>query len=286
MIKLLYKPSGISSFKFITRFAKDNKIQKIGHTGTLDPLARGLMLIATDDDTKLIEYIDKGEKEYIADFYFGKISNTYDIEGQVSNYLGAKKVDKEALLLALANLAVIQVQKPPIFSAKKLNGVRAYSLAQQQKNIELKDIPIKIFDWELLDFDYQNQSGKVRWVVSRGTYIRSLIHDLGLMLKSGAVMSGLERTKIAHLDKTFLDLEINPINLINKEILKINFSELKKIFQGYKIPFFTSSGEKIIIYDGKIIGIGAIANNVLFSSKLFGNKIKKIIYNVEHNEKN
>ncbi|CAT05218.1 tRNA pseudouridine synthase B [Mesomycoplasma conjunctivae] len=286
MIKLLYKPSGISSFKFITRFAKDNKIQKIGHTGTLDPLARGLMLIATDDDTKLIEYIDKGEKEYIADFYFGKISTTYDIEGQISNYLGAKKVDKEALLLALANLAVIQVQKPPIFSAKKLNGVRAYSLAQQQKNIELKDIPIKIFDWELLDFDYQNQSGKVRWVVSRGTYIRSLIHDLGFMLKSGAIMSGLERTKIAHLDKTFLDLEINPINLINKEIVKINFSELKKIFQGYKIPFFTSSGEKIIIYDGKIIGIGAIANNVLFSSKLFGNKIKKIIYDVEHNEKN
>lgn len=117
MIKLLYKPTNITSFKFIKNYARENNITKIGHTGTLDPLASGLMLIATDEDTKFIPYIDTQDKEYIVKLKFGFISDTYDIEGEIEEF-SQNKVTLKQIEEQLKILVAKEEQLPPVFQLK------------------------------------------------------------------------------------------------------------------------------------------------------------------------
>ncbi|TRM91293.1 tRNA pseudouridine(55) synthase TruB, partial [Sulfolobus sp. A20-N-G8] len=178
MIKLLYKPTNITSFKFIKNYARENNITKIGHTGTLDPLASGLMLIATDEDTKFIPYIDTQDKEYIVKLKFGFISDTYDIEGEIEEF-SQNKVTLKQIEEQLKILVAKEEQLPPVFSAKKVNGQRSYDLARQNKFLDLKPIKIKVLEYNILNFDHSQQTLELQFRVSRGTYIRTLVHDLG-----------------------------------------------------------------------------------------------------------
>ena len=198
MFYLLDKPKGITSFSAIKKFAKERKIKKIGHTGTLDPMATGLLLIATDDDTKLIDYVDKGFKSYKATMLLGQTSTTYDIEGEI---LETKNVDlsEEDIKEALTSFVGKQSQMPPAFSAKRINGKRAYDLARQGKEVVLNACEIEITKIENITF-LSNKEISFDVEVSRGTYIRSLIHDLGTKLGVGAVMSGLRRISIGPLN--------------------------------------------------------------------------------------
>ncbi|QJB71069.1 tRNA pseudouridine(55) synthase TruB [Mycoplasma sp. 1654_15] len=279
MIKLLYKPTNITSFKFIKNYARENNIKKIGHTGTLDPLASGLMLIATDEDTKFIPYIDTKDKEYIVKLKFGFISDTYDIEGKIEKF-SKNKVSLKQIEEQLKILVAKEEQIPPVFSAKKVNGLRSYDLARQSKFLDLKPIKIKVFAYKILNFDYDTQTLKLQFIVSRGTYIRTLAHDLGQMLKIGAIMVELTRTKINFLDSSFLNQDLNVLDLIHLIQTKIDKFQLQQLIQGKVVSFdknYEDQEETLLVIQNQAVGIGTIKNKILKSKKLFGNKIKIIL---------
>lgn len=279
MIKLLYKPTNITSFKFIKNYARENNITKIGHTGTLDPLASGLMLIATDEDTKFIPYIDTQDKEYIVKLKFGFISDTYDIEGKIEEF-SQNKVTLKQIEEQLKILVAKEEQLPPVFSAKKVNGQRSYDLARQNKFLDLKPIKIKVLEYNILNFDYNQQTLELQFRVSRGTYIRTLVHDLGQMLKIGAIMVELTRTKINFLDFSFLNQDLNVLDLIHLSQTKIDKFQLQQLMQGKVVSFeqnYKDPEETLLVIQNQAVGIATIKNKTLKSTKLFGNKIKIIL---------
>ncbi len=183
-----------SSFAIINSFAKENMIKKIGHTGTLDPLASGLLLVATDDDTKLIPYIKHNNKSYVATIQFGKQTDTYDSEGIVINS-SEYKVTNNNVLKVCKWLESQTEQIPPSFSAKKINGIRSYNLARSGKEAKLQKQPIKVFNAKIISFNIEKQQLVIYVDVSKGTYIRSLVNDLGLYLNTYAYMTELDRVQ-------------------------------------------------------------------------------------------
>lgn len=279
MIKLIYKEKGVSSFQKIKKFAKENKIKKIGHTGTLDPMASGLLLIATDEDTKLINYLDKEYKTYITKLKFHFSSDTLDIEGKIEQ----KKVNKKIILQEIINIIPKFIgkieQMPPIFSAKKINGKKAYELARQNKEVKLKSSIVEIKNIKILNFDFEKQELELETEVSRGTYIRSLIRDIANALDTEAIMIELERIKLNTLSIADLTKEvINPLELLDKNIPKfiLTGKELKKLWNGLEIDVKNDKIEEImLIFNDKIVGFGKIVEQKMKSIKLFGNVIEK-----------
>lgn len=188
------KPKGKTSHDVVAILRRLLKIKQIGHTGTLDPMATGVLPIAIGRASRLIEYLQE-DKAYIAGLKFGKISDTYDIDGNVEDFSDIKTT-KESIILALKNFYGEIEQVPPAHSAVHYKGKRLYELARQ--GIIPDDIPkrkVFIKKIELLEFDIENQIAKIEVECSRGTYIRSIINDLGMMLGCGAVMISLRRTK-------------------------------------------------------------------------------------------
>ncbi len=272
MFKLIYKEKGISSFKAISNFARENNIKKIGHTGTLDPMATGLLLVATDDDTKLIEYITNKNKTYIAEATFNIETDSYDSEGKITNEYSQEitlAMIQKAIPLFLGKID----QVPPIFSAKKINGKRAYELARSNKEVILKSAKVEIYNLNIISF--KNNKLKFEVSVSNGTYIRSLIHDLGKAVGTGAHMSELERTVVHGLNKN--DVIIDYKMLINLPFIKIEKPLLSQLLNG-KITFIEKEDNKYgLVSETKndIIGIIEIKNNQVINRKMFGNRIGK-----------
>ena len=232
MLKLLYKPIGISSFKFINQYKWNNNIKKIGHTGTLDPSAKGLLLIATNDDTKLIQFIKGNDKEYVAKGTLGILTNTLDLDSEITK-TKPFNVNEKQLLVVLKSFIGEQLQTPPQFSAKKVNGERAYNLSRKGITSDLKPVLINIKSIKLIKFTDDVFTIKVR--VSKGTYIRQLINDIGIKLDTYATMSYLERTEISGLSLEDLDTTIDVSNILNiatETKNKISDKELKNLLNG------------------------------------------------------
>ena len=167
---------------------------KVGHAGTLDPLAEGLVLICTGKATKKINDLMADEKEYVATIELGKTTPSYDLETDYDKDYPTDHITKELISETLKTFIGEQDQVPPIFSAKNINGKRAYDYARKGEEIELKANKITISELELLD--YQMPLVKIRIICSKGTYIRSLAHDMGKRLESGAHLVKLIRTRI------------------------------------------------------------------------------------------
>ncbi len=272
MFKLIYKEKGISSFKAISNFSRENGIKKIGHTGTLDPLATGLLLVATDDDTKLIEYITNKDKTYIAEATFNIETDTYDGEGKIINTYN-KEITLEMIKQIIPNFIGKITQIPPIFSAKKINGKRAYELARNNKDVSLPPSKVEIYKLEIISFSNNKLIFEVE--VSNGTYIRSLIHDIGKSLGTGAFMSELERTRIHGLDKN--NIEINFKQLIDLPFIEIDQDITTSLLNG-KPTFIKEENNKYGIiskFNNDIIGIIEIIDQEVVKRKLFGNKLGK-----------
>ena len=282
MFYKLYKEKGISSFNAIKKFAKENNIKKIGHCGTLDPLAEGLLVVASNDDTKMLEYIFSANKEYIVEAKLHYFSESYDEGEEIIKLQNSKKVTKEELLETLNIIKNIKEQIPPKFSAKKINGIRAYKLARENKEVKLNKITIEIFNLELLDFNYEKQTFKIKCLVSKGTYIRSLIHDIGLSLKTDAIVTSLIRTKIGNIflgDKK--NEKINDYSLIfNVSLLNLNVVYLSDIEQKKQIYFDKLKNKNenyLFLFDNQIIAYGLINfGNVKFT-KVFYGRINEIL---------
>lgn len=167
----------------------------IGHAGTLDPFATGLLIVgAGREATKRLEEYKNLEKEYEVTMKFGFVSDSYDRDGVIIQHSGARSVTREELEKILDNYRGEIQQIPPMFSAKKIGGKRLYKLARQGIEIERKPATITIFNLEILEFN--SDSARLRVICSPGTYIRSLVHDIGQDLGVGAYAAELVRTRI------------------------------------------------------------------------------------------
>lgn len=166
---------------------------KIGHAGTLDPLATGVLIVCIGKATKMVNALQAEEKEYIADIVLGATTPSYDLEHPIDRYYPTDHISREKIEQVLESLTGERLQAPPIYSAKKVEGVRAYEFARAGEEVELKRALINIYEMEILSLEMPLLRLRVR--CSKGTYIRSLAHEIGQALDSGAHLSGLRRTR-------------------------------------------------------------------------------------------
>jgi len=167
---------------------------KVGHAGTLDPLASGLMILCTGNATKQIETLQLEKKEYVATLKLGATTPSFDLETEEDNIFGYSHISKEMFIEKLDSFIGNILQVPPVFSAIKVDGRRAYQFARKGEEVDLKPKPVVIDSIELVKFNLPEVEIKV--VCGKGTYIRSLARDLGESLGCGAYLTGLRRTRI------------------------------------------------------------------------------------------
>jgi len=165
---------------------------KVGHAGTLDPLATGVLVICAGKTTKMAEQLQAEKKEYIAEITLGATTPSFDLEKEIDARFPFEHITKESVEELLIRMTGAQEQYPPIYSAKYIDGTRAYEKARQGEDVELKPAHIEIYDMELLDFDLPII--RIRVECSKGTYIRALARDIGSALDSGGHLSALRRT--------------------------------------------------------------------------------------------
>lgn len=282
----IYKPEGMTSFDVVAALRKITHIKQIGHTGTLDPFATGVLPICIGKSTKLIEYLPD-DKQYTATIQFGADTDTYDKEGQtVKTY--DREITKNELAEILKCFEGEIEQMPPIYSAIKVNGKKLYEYARKGQNVEIKPRKVTIHKIELLDFDGKNQTAKISIECSKGTYIRSIAYDIGQKLNCGGHLIGLERTKAGMFKlETAVKLEninnievveknlINPIDVLPDGKYELNTIEKDRIIHGIAIKnrFIqnkNNTGDIVFfVYGGKMYGVGYIDKDTIKVKKVF-----------------
>lgn len=170
-----------------------HKNLKVGHAGTLDPLATGVLLICLGKATKMVETLQAEEKEYIAEITLGATTPSFDMEHPVDATYPWEHITREALEKALEELTGERLQMPPLYSAKKIDGQRAYEYAREGEEVKLRAALITIYSMEIISFDLPKV--KIKVICSKGTYIRSLAREVGEALGSGGYLSALRRTR-------------------------------------------------------------------------------------------
>lgn len=202
--EILYidKPLGWTSFDAVKRvrgaLLRRLKVKKfkVGHAGTLDPLATGVMLLCTGRATKRIDELQAEVKEYIATLRLGATTPSFDLETQVDATYPTAHITRELIETTLQQFTGRIEQVPPAFSACKIDGVRAYDLARSGQDVDLKPKILVIDEIELLGYDKDSEELQIRVVCSKGTYIRALARDIGAALGSGAHLTALRRTRV------------------------------------------------------------------------------------------
>ena len=193
------KPYGMSSFGALARVRYlisqrlGVKRLKTGHAGTLDPLATGVLILCTGRKTKEIESLQLQTKEYVATMQLGVTTPSFDMEHPVDRRYPYEHITREAACEALQRLTGERLQMPPVYSAKKIDGVRAYEMARAGEEAPVRKAPINIYELEMTRFELPYMDIRVR--CSRGTYIRSLAAEIGEELRSGAYLTALRRTR-------------------------------------------------------------------------------------------
>ncbi len=217
---LVDKPEGLTSSEFINKLKEKFYFEKIGHTGTLDPFASGLLVLAINKATKFVEYVQKEKKGYQALLELGKISFSYDIEMPIMYVHNYDVPSKGQVQNAILKFKGKQEQIPPEISAKRIKGKRAYDIFRREKKLlNLRPKEIEIYDIVLLNYDFPYLS--LYTLVSAGTYIRALARDLGRKLKTGSILRKLRRVSIGYLN-------ISQAKSLN-EILSLNKNELENL---------------------------------------------------------
>lgn len=218
---LIDKPLGWTSFQVVNKLKwsilKHFNIKKIkiGHCGTLDPLATGLLIICTGRNTKIIPQIQDQIKEYSGEFKIGAQTPSYDLETEITSIHNTDNIfEIDILNCAKSFIGVGQLQTPPIYSAIKKDGKRAYNLAREGKEIKLEPRKIDIFDFQIKKFEKEIISFNI--ICGKGTYIRSIAHDFGKKLNNGAYLKSLRREKIGNYNiKNAFSIEKFIANITN-----------------------------------------------------------------------
>ena len=267
----LDKPTGITSRAAINRLQRQVRPAKLGHAGTLDPLASGVLLLLVGKATRLMPYVQRLEKKYLATFQLGVESETEDIDGTVTTVEGALEPTREQVLAELPRWTGTIMQKPPSFSALKYKGQRAYHLARQGQLVDLSPREVMIHQIEL--DDYQFPFLRLQICCGSGTYIRSLGRDIAQALGSSAVMSQLVRTSIGEFAVetacTLEDLQqqgvaehLLPARRLVNDLPAVTVDSEQRVFlaNGRAIDFpQEQTAEEIVLVDGegKLLGIAA-----------------------------
>jgi tRNA pseudouridine55 synthase len=191
-VLVIHKPAGMTSHDVVNRVRRILNEKSVGHLGTLDPMATGVLPLVTGRMTRLAQFYTTSDKSYEGEIHFGFSTDTYDAEGDPIGPPSAIQVTLEQLRQAASAFIGRIQQVPPPFSAKKIEGVPAYKLARRKKEIELKPVEVEVHALEILDFN--RDRARFRTDVSSGTYVRSIAHDLGQTLGVGAHLSSLTRT--------------------------------------------------------------------------------------------
>ena len=171
---------------------------KVGHSGTLDPLATGVVVVCTGKKTKLIDQLQYDTKEYVATLQLGATTPSYDMEHEVYHRYPTAHISRDLIDQTIPTFLGEQWQVPPVYSAVSVNGKRAYTFARKGEEVELKPKLLVIDEIEVLSFDEASMQLTIRVVCSKGTYIRALARDIGVRLKSGAYLTALRRTRVGN----------------------------------------------------------------------------------------
>ena len=278
-ILIVNKPSGITSRDVVNIVGKTLNTKKVGHTGTLDPMATGVLVLCIGNALKVCELITANDKEYIAKVILGIETETLDTTSPIIN---TKKtnITKEEIEKVLNSFKGSYLQEVPKYSAVKINGKKLYEYAREGKEIELPKKMVTIYDIQLVsDITYYNDTTSfyIKTTVSKGTYIRSLIRDIGYKLKTYGCMDSLERTRqgIFNIDNSYTLEEIKNNNykllsieesLPNIPLVEVDNKTLFKIRNGVKLKKFFTGDMAIIKDKNKVV---AIYKNDLNESKLF-----------------
>lgn len=196
------KPYGITSFALVNKVRwlltqrMGGKKIKVGHAGTLDPLATGVMIVCTGRATKSIDSLQAGVKEYVATLQLGATTPSYDLEHPIDATYPTAHITRALIDETLPRFVGEIMQVPPAFSACKVEGKRAYDLARRGENVELRAKPLRIDEMEVMEWDTETMRLSLRIVCSKGTYIRALARDIGQALQSGAHLTALRRTQV------------------------------------------------------------------------------------------
>lgn len=245
------KPQEYTSFDVVARIRGMSKTKRVGHSGTLDPLATGVLPIFIGNATKACDVLKTDDKSYIATFQLGVTTNTLDVSGEIL-CKRESHVSKSDVLQFMPNFLGDIQQIPPMFSAVRVGGQRLYDIARQGREVKREPRPVTIFTLDLLEFDESKQTGQLFIECSKGTYIRTIISDLGELLKVGGIMTALCRSsacgftlkdcmtleQVQELTKNGeLEGHLLPVDRMFNHLPKIELSETqsKKFKNGVKL---------------------------------------------------
>ncbi len=276
----VYKPSGMTSHDVVARLRKITGIKQIGHTGTLDPFAEGVLPVCIGKATRLIEYL-ADEKAYEGIIQFGRATNTYDREGEVVE-TSNKLITENEILKLLDNFRGEIEQKPPLFSAIKLKGKKLYEYARAGEEVEIPTRQVTVYKLELQDFNKQKQQAKVYIECSKGTYIRSIAHDIGVLSGCSGYLEKLIRVKAGKftIDKAcplenintenIKTLIIPPLETLDFKQYELNENSLSAVKNGVKIKTDGFSEEEYVtlVYNDKLVSIAQFQNKFLVQKKV------------------
>lgn len=275
----IYKPVGMTSHDVVSVLRRVTKIKQIGHTGTLDPFAEGVLPICIGKATRLIEYL-QDDKEYLATVQFGAATNTFDLDGE-KVFTSDKKVSRDDIKEGLKSFEGEILQFPPIFSAIKVKGKKLYEYARKGEEVEIQPRKVVIENIELKNFDEELQQAQIRLKCSKGTYIRSIANDLGKNLGCGGYLIKLIRTQAGKfrvensVQLDGIDVEsnlINPLDILNLPKIAVDNDDLARIKNGMpihktcdKIGNFVS----LIYNDVEICAVGIADGEKIKLKKVF-----------------
>ena len=277
----VYKPSGMTSHDVVARLRKITGIKQIGHTGTLDPFAEGVLPVCIGKATRLIEYL-ADEKAYEGIIQFGRATNTYDREGEVVE-TSNKLITENEILKLLDNFRGEIEQKPPLFSAIKLKGKKLYEYARAGEEVEIPIKQVTVYKLELQDFNKQKQQAKVYIECSKGTYIRSIAHDIGVLSGCSGYLEKLIRVKagkftidkacpLEHINtENIKTLIIPPLETLDFKQYELNENSLSAVKNGMKIKadIFVEGEYVTLVNEGKLVSIAQFQDGFLVQKKVF-----------------
>ena len=275
----IYKPVGMTSHDVVSVLRRVTKIKQIGHTGTLDPFAEGVLPICIGKATRLIEYL-QDDKEYLATVQFGAATNTFDLDGE-KVFTSDKKVSRDDIKEGLKSFEGEILQFPPIFSAIKVNGKKLYEYARKGEEVEIQPRKVVIENIELKNFDEELQQAQILLKCSKGTYIRSIANDLGKNLGCGGYLIKLIRTQAGKfrvensVQLDGIDVEsnlINPLDILNFPKIAVDNDDLARIKNGmpiYKTCDKIGNFVSLIYNDVEICAVGIADGEKIKLKKVF-----------------
>lgn len=276
----IYKPKGMTSHDVVSVLRKKLNIKQVGHTGTLDPFAEGVLPVCVGKATRLIEYFDD-DKEYLATVQFGSQTTTYDLEGDITQ-TSSTKITQTDLEKALEAFRGEILQTPPIYSAIKVNGKKLYEYAREGKEVKIEPRKVTIYKIELKSFDEIKQQAEISIKCSKGTYIRSIANDLGVNLGCFGHLVKLIRTQAGkflvgnsvQLDDLDIKNKIqSPLEVLSLPQINVNNIMHERISHGMSIKTNTDKikiGDfLILIYNNNIDAIGVFDGECIKIKKVF-----------------